>query len=61
MSSNEEGPRTDVADKPKKSRAKAEKKNTPDLSRRQFIKGAGIASVAASAGALLADRVLATP
>ena len=61
MSSNEERPRTEVADKPKKSRAKSEKKNAPDLSRRQFIKGAGIASVAASAGALLADRVLATP
>ena len=61
MSSNEERPRTEVADKPKKSRAKSEKKNAPDLSRRQFIKGAGIAGVAASAGALLADRVLATP
>jgi xanthine dehydrogenase YagT iron-sulfur-binding subunit len=61
MSSNEERPRTEVADKPKKSRAKSEKKNAPDLSRRQFIKGAGIASVAASAGALLADHVLATP
>jgi len=31
----------------------------PDLSRRRFIKGAGIAGVAASAGALLADRTLA--
>lgn len=29
-----------------------------DLSRRSFIKGAGIAGVAASAGALLADRVV---
>lgn len=35
-------------------------KNTQskDLSRRSFIKGAGIAGVAASAGALLADRVV---
>lgn len=57
-SNNKEGPHTEVADKPKKSRAKSEKKSAPDLSRRQFIKGAGIAGVAASAGALLADRVV---
>ncbi|HVA72026.1 MAG TPA: 2Fe-2S iron-sulfur cluster-binding protein [Candidatus Limnocylindrales bacterium] len=42
-----------------KPRAKgADDKKLPDLSRRSFIKGAGIASVAASAGALLADRAL---
>ncbi len=41
------------------SRSKRSKSNdTPDLSRRNFIKGAGIASVAASAGVLLADRVV---
>lgn len=40
------------------SRAKrSQAKDTPDLSRRNFIKGAGIASVAASAGVLLADRI----
>ncbi len=41
------------------SRAKHSKnKDAPDLSRRNFIKGAGIASVAASAGVLLADSVV---
>lgn len=32
-------------------------KDKPDLSRRNFIKGAGIAGVAASAGVLLADHI----
>ncbi|MGH9729348.1 MAG: (2Fe-2S)-binding protein [Candidatus Acidiferrales bacterium] len=55
MSSNEDKPRAEDAEK----RAKgAQEKKLRDLSRRSFIKGAGIASVAASAGALLADRVL---
>lgn len=59
MSSNDEKPRAESAKKADEARAKgAPEKKLPDLSRRSFIKGAGIASVAASAGALLADRVL---
>ncbi|MGB6875796.1 MAG: (2Fe-2S)-binding protein [Candidatus Acidiferrales bacterium] len=59
MSSNDDKPRPTGEEKPDRSHAKgAQSKNLPDLSRRRFIKGAGIASVAASAGALLADRVL---
>ena len=58
MSSNDDKPRSNGNEKPEASRAKRSKKNLPDLSRRNFIKGAGIASVAASAGALLADRVV---
>ena len=62
MSSHEDKPRPDGAEKPDEKREKkAQEKKLRDLSRRSFIKGAGIASVAASAGALLADRVLATP
>jgi xanthine dehydrogenase YagT iron-sulfur-binding subunit len=59
MSSHDDKPRTNGNEKPDRSHAKgAHDKNLPDLSRRNFIKGAGIASVAASAGALLADRVV---
>lgn len=60
MSSNDDKPRPNGNGKPDGSRSKHQKntKNGPDLSRRSFIKGAGIASVAASAGALLADRVV---
>jgi xanthine dehydrogenase YagT iron-sulfur-binding subunit len=60
MSSHDEKPRAEGAkdsEKPKKPRGAQEEK-VPDLSRRQFIKGAGIASVAASAGALLGEQVL---
>ncbi|MFZ0856857.1 MAG: (2Fe-2S)-binding protein [Candidatus Acidiferrales bacterium] len=58
MSSHDDKPRPNGEEKPDRSHAKdAQDKNLPDLSRRRFIKGAGIASVAASAGALLADRV----
>jgi xanthine dehydrogenase YagT iron-sulfur-binding subunit len=56
MSSHDDKPRPHNEEK---SDAKpAQDKNLPDFSRRRFIKGAGIASVAASAGALLADRVV---
>ena len=59
MSSNGDKPRPDGAEKPDEKREKnAQETKLRDLSRRSFIKGAGIASVAASAGALLADRVL---
>lgn len=59
MSSNGDKPRPDGAEKPDEKREKnAQEKKLRELSRRSFIKGAGIASVAASAGALLADRVL---
>jgi xanthine dehydrogenase YagT iron-sulfur-binding subunit len=60
MSSHDEKPRADGAEElqnPKKSRGAKEAK-APDLSRRQFIKGAGVAGVAASAGALLGEQVL---
>jgi xanthine dehydrogenase YagT iron-sulfur-binding subunit len=57
MSSSDDKPRSNGNEKPDASSGKRSKKNLPDLSRRNFIKGAGIASVAASAGALLADRV----
>ena len=57
MSSNEEKPRADGAKQRDEADTKRREK-MPDLSRRSFIKGAGIASVAASAGALLTDRVL---
>lgn len=55
MSSNDDKTRPDQQETPD---AKSTEKKLPDLSRRRFIKGAGIASVAASAGALLADRAL---
>ena len=60
MSSSDDKPRPNGNGKPAGSRSKHQEKTTngPDLSRRSFIKGAGIASVAASAGALLADRVV---
>jgi len=58
MSSNEEKPRADDAKQRDEAGAKKGREKLPDLSRRSFIKGAGIASMAASAGALLADRVL---
>ncbi|HVB07495.1 MAG TPA: (2Fe-2S)-binding protein [Candidatus Acidoferrales bacterium] len=58
MSSNEEKPRADAAKQRDEVGAKKGQEKLPDLSRRSFIKGAGIASVAASAGALLTDRVL---
>ncbi len=59
MSSNEDKPRPNGAEEPdEKGEKSAQEKKLRDLSRRSFIKGAGIASVAASAGALLADRVL---
>ncbi|MHB8411392.1 MAG: (2Fe-2S)-binding protein [Candidatus Acidiferrales bacterium] len=58
MSSNEEKPRADGAKQRDEAGAKNPHEKLPDLSRRSFIKGAGIASVAASAGALLTDRVL---
>ncbi|MHB8525923.1 MAG: (2Fe-2S)-binding protein [Candidatus Acidiferrales bacterium] len=58
MSSNEEKPRADGAKQRDEAGAKKGQEKLPDLSRRSFIKGAGIASVAASAGALLTDRVL---
>jgi len=64
MSSSDDKPRPNSNGKPDGSRAKdpakdpKTKKSGADLSRRSFIKGAGIASVAASAGALLADRVV---
>lgn len=60
MSSSDDKPRPNGNEKPDGSRANDSKRkqNAPDLSRRSFIKGAGIASVAASAGALLADRVV---
>ena len=60
MSSSDDNPRPNGNGKPGGSRSKDREKTTdgPDLSRRSFIKGAGIASVAASAGALLADRVV---
>lgn len=61
MSSGDDKPRPDSAapeEKPSRSRSKRSRdSNTPDLSRRNFIKGAGIASVAASAGVLLTDRL----
>lgn len=62
MSSSEDTARPSSSDVPDEksngSRSKRSKnKNTPDLSRRNFIKGAGIASVAASAGVLLADHI----
>src|SRR5215472_1803318 len=56
--SNDDAPRCDSADS---AAPDARDKKLPDLSRRRFIKGAGIASVAASAGALLADRALGVP
>src|SRR6185437_10537242 len=50
--SNEDKPRPDGAEKPDEKREiNAQEKKLRDLSRRSFIKGAGIASVAASAGA----------
>src|SRR6185437_1465500 len=58
MSSNDDAPRRDSADV---DAPDAHDKKLPDLSRRRFIKGAGIAGVAASAGALLADRALGAP
>ena len=59
MSSNGDKPRSDGEEKPDRSPAKtSQNKELPDLSRRRFIQGAGIAGVAASAGALLADRVV---
>lgn len=60
MSSSNDKPRPNGNGKPAGSRSQDQEKTTngPDLSRRSFIKGAGIASVAASAGALLADRVV---
>lgn len=59
MPSNKGKPQPDAAETRDKARERdAQEKKLPDLSRRSFIKGAGIASVAASAGALLADRVL---
>ena len=63
MSSHDDKPRPDGADTFDTSHKEGEAaRKLPDLSRRRFIKGAGIAGVAASAGALLADRVLgATP
>jgi xanthine dehydrogenase YagT iron-sulfur-binding subunit len=57
MPLNDDTPRPAGADKRKKSRD-AKDKPVPDLSRRQFIKGASIAGVAASAGALLTSRAL---
>lgn len=60
MSLHDEKPRAvgaEDSEKPRKSRGAKEAK-VPDLSRRQFIKGAGMAGVAASAGALLGEQVL---
>ena len=58
MSSNDDKPRPNGHGTPERSDAEEKKsKALPDLSRRRFIKGAGIAGVAASAGALLADRI----
>ena len=61
MSSGDDKSRPDSAapdEKPRRSHAKrTQSKDKPDLSRRNFIKGAGIASFAASAGVLLADRI----
>ncbi|HKV28332.1 MAG TPA: (2Fe-2S)-binding protein [Candidatus Acidoferrales bacterium] len=57
--SNEDKLRPDGAEQPGEKHTNGAPDNkVRDLSRRSFIKGAGIASVAASAGALLADRVL---
>ena len=56
MSSNDDKPRPKANEEPDSSPAK--NAHIKDLSRRSFIKGAGIAGVAASAGALLADRVV---
>lgn len=59
MSLNDDKPRPNGSEKSDGSHAKeSQDKNLPDFSRRRFIKGAGIASVAASAGALLTDRVV---
>lgn len=60
MSSNEEAPRPDGAEGSETRKKSRSKKNraVPDLSRRQFMKGAGIASVAASAGTLLGQSLL---
>lgn len=58
MPSNDDAPRRDSAES---AAPDAHDKKLPDLSRRRFMKGAGIASVAASAGALLADRALGVP
>ncbi|MHB8753512.1 MAG: (2Fe-2S)-binding protein [Candidatus Acidiferrales bacterium] len=58
MSSNEEKPRADGAKQRDEAGANKGQEKLPDLSRRSFIKGAGVASVAASAGALLTDRFL---
>lgn len=58
MSSHEDESRSNAVDNPAPD---ANEKRLPDLSRRRFIKGAGIAGVAASAGALLADRALGVP
>ncbi|HEV2305716.1 MAG TPA: (2Fe-2S)-binding protein [Candidatus Acidoferrales bacterium] len=60
MASNKEkddAPRRD-ASKTRDAAPEPADKKLPDLSRRRFIKGAGIAGVAASASALLTERVL---
>lgn len=60
MSSHDEKPRADGAEDSAEHKKPGGKVSITqaDLSRRQFIKGASIAGVAASAGALLGDRVL---
>ncbi len=58
MSSHEDEARSKTADS---AATEANEKRLPDLSRRRFIKGAGIAGVAASAGALLTERALGAP
>jgi xanthine dehydrogenase YagT iron-sulfur-binding subunit len=56
MSSNGDKSRPNASEE--SDSAPAKNAHSKDLSRRSFIKGAGIAGVAASAGALLADRVV---
>jgi xanthine dehydrogenase YagT iron-sulfur-binding subunit len=60
MSSHDEKPRADGAEDSAEHKKPGGKISITqaDLSRRQFIKGASIAGVAASAGALLGDKVL---